>query len=72
MTWIVKCTRRSEEDSRAGGRKVNKLYQQDWKMSNRVESSASANLYYVFVNMNGGEEPSYYILPSRYVTYRVW
>lgn len=40
-------------------------------MSISVEKNDSANLYYVFVNMNGGSEPSYYIVPSRYVAYRV-
>ena len=40
-------------------------------MSSSVENNDSANLYYVFVNMNGGAEPSYYIVPSRYVAYRV-
>lgn len=45
--------------------------QQKWKMGNGVENNDSANLYYVFVNMNGGNEPSYYVVPSRYVAYRV-
>ncbi len=45
--------------------------QQKWKMSNSVEKNDSSNLYYVFVNMNGGAEPSYYIVPSRYVAYRI-
>lgn len=45
--------------------------QKKWKMSSSVEKNDSANLYYVFVNMNGGKEPSYYIVPSRYVAYRV-
>lgn len=47
------------------------LKQQKWKMSNSVESNDTSNLYYVFVNMNGGNEPSYYVVPSRYVAYRV-
>lgn len=46
--------------------------QQKWKMSKSVEQNDEANLYYVFVNMNGGAEPSYYVVPSRYVAYRVW
>ena len=46
--------------------------QQKWKMSKSVEQNDAANLYYVFVNMNGGAEPSYYVVPSRYVAYRVW
>ena len=41
-------------------------------MSKSVEQNDAANLYYVFVNMNGGAEPSYYVVPSRYVAYRVW
>ena len=45
--------------------------QQRWKMSSSVENNDSANLYYVFVNMNGGSEPSYYVVPSKYVAYRV-
>ena len=45
--------------------------QQKWKMSNSVENNNSSNLYYVFVNMNGGAEPSYYIVPSKYVAFRV-
>lgn len=45
--------------------------QQKWKMSNSVENNDFSNLYYVFVNMNGGGEPSYYIVPSKYVAYRV-
>lgn len=45
--------------------------QQKWKMSSSVEKNDASNLYYVFVNMNGGEEPSYYVVPSRYVAYRV-
>lgn len=46
--------------------------QQKWKMSSSVEKNDAANLYYVFVNMNDGAEPSYYVVPSRYVAYRVW
>ena len=42
-----------------------------WKMSNSAEECVSKNLYYVFVNMNGGNEPSYYIVPGEYVAYRL-
>ena len=42
-----------------------------WKMSSSVEQSATPNLYYVFVNLNGGCEPSFYVVPSKYVAYRV-
>lgn len=42
-----------------------------WKMSHSVEKTEAPNLYYVFVNMNGGLEPSYYVVPSKYVAYRV-
>ena len=45
--------------------------QHKWKMSNSVENNDSPNLYYVFVNMNGGSEPSYYVVPSRYVAKKV-
>lgn len=45
--------------------------QYKWKMSNSVENNDSPNLYYVFVNMNGGSEPSYYVVPSRYVASKI-
>lgn len=47
------------------------IKQQKWKMSSSVEKNDAANLYYVFVNMNDGAEPSYYVVPSKYVAYRV-
>ena len=47
------------------------VQQHKWKMSNSVENNDSSNLYYVFVNMNGGAEPSYYVVPSRYVANKV-
>lgn len=47
------------------------VQQHKWKMSNSVENNDSPNLYYVFVNMNGGAEPSYYVVPSRYVANKV-
>ena len=45
--------------------------QQKWKMSSSVEKNDTSNLYYVFVNMNSGAEPSYYVVPSKYVAHRV-
>lgn len=42
-----------------------------WKLGEKVEENFTPNLYYVFVNMNAGETPSYYVVPSRYVAYRV-
>ena len=45
--------------------------QKTWKLGKGAESNISSNLYYVFVNLNKGAEPSYYIVPSRYVAYRV-
>ena len=49
----------------------NNAKQCKWKMSDAAEMVDAANLYYVFVNMNGGGEPSYYIVPSKYVAYRI-
>lgn len=49
----------------------NNPLQKTWKLGKGVESNISGNLYYVFVNLNKGAEPSYYIVPSRYVAYRV-
>ena len=45
--------------------------QNKWKMSDSVEKTDATNLFFVFVNMNGGNEPSYYVVPSKYVAYRV-
>lgn len=42
-----------------------------WKLGDKVEENYSSNLYYVFVNMNAGKEPSYYVVPSKYVAYKV-
>ncbi|MBP1920420.1 hypothetical protein [Youngiibacter multivorans] len=42
-----------------------------WKMSKSAERNYSKNLYYVFVNMNNGNQPKYFIVPSSYVAYRV-
>jgi len=49
----------------------NNPVQKTWKLGKGVESNISSNLYYVFVNLNKGAEPSYYIVPSKYVAYRV-
>lgn len=35
-----------------------------WMMTESSEKTFSDNLFYVFVNMNEGEMPSYYIVPS--------
>ena len=42
-----------------------------WKMSDSVEKADSSNLFFVLVNMNDGAEPSYYVVPSKYIAYRV-
>ncbi|QSX09523.1 hypothetical protein J0B03_05525 [Alkalibacter rhizosphaerae] len=42
-----------------------------WKLSNKTEQNFSRNLYYVFVNMNQGKQPTYYVVPSQYVAFRV-
>jgi len=42
-----------------------------WKMSKSSESNHSKNLYYIFVNMNNGNQPKYFIVPSLYVAYIV-
>lgn len=49
----------------------NRIKQKTWKMSKSVEDNISDNLYYVLVNLNEGQEPSYYIVPSRYLAYKV-
>ena len=36
-----------------------------------AEKIFSDNLFYVFVNMNEGEMPSYYIVPSAYVAQKI-
>lgn len=47
------------------------IKQKKWKMSKSVKTNYSQNLYYVLVNLNNGKEPSFYIVPSRYLAYRV-
>lgn len=42
-----------------------------WKMSDSVEKADSSNLFFVLVNMNSGAEPTYYVVPSKYIAYRV-
>lgn len=49
----------------------NKIKQKTWKMSKSVEDNISESLYYVLVNLNEGYEPSYYIVPSKYLANRV-
>lgn len=49
----------------------NNPLQKTWKLGKAVESNVSGNLYYVFVNLNKGAEPSYYIVPSKYVAHRI-
>ena len=42
-----------------------------WMMTESAEKIFSDNLFYVFVNMNEGEMPSYYIVPSAYVAQKI-
>lgn len=49
----------------------NNVKQKTWKMSDKVVNNVSPNLYYIFVNLNEGETPSFYIVPSKYVARRV-
>ena len=42
-----------------------------WMMTESSEKTFSDNLFYVFVNMNEGEMPSYYIVPSVYVANKI-
>lgn len=40
-------------------------------MSDSAEQLCASNVFYVFVNMNEGREPSYYVVPGKYVAYRI-
>ena len=46
--------------------KINK-----WMMTESSEKISSNNLFYVLVNMNEGQMPSYYIIPSAYVANKI-
>lgn len=49
-----------------------------WKLNDKVENINSENIFYVFVNLNEGNPPDYFIVPSRNVaetvknTHREW
>ena len=47
------------------------IKQKKWKMSKSVENNYSQSSYYVLVNLNNGNEPSFYVVPSKYLAYRV-
>ena len=49
----------------------NKLYVDKWMMTQSSETVFSDNLFYVLVNMNEGEMPDYYIVPSAYVAQKL-
>ena len=42
-----------------------------WMMNESAEKGFSDNLYYVLVNMNEGQMPSYYIIPSTFVAQKM-
>lgn len=46
--------------------KINK-----WMMTEGSEKISSENLFYIFVNMNEGQMPSYFIIPSVYVANKI-
>ena len=59
--------------------KTNSGKKAHWLLSEKAESDTAENLFYVFVNLNGGSEaPDYYIVPravvAKYVaeTHRAW
>ena len=42
-----------------------------WMMNENAEKLFSDNLFYVFVNMNEGSMPDYYIIPSTFVANKI-
>lgn len=56
----------------------NNLKIDKWMMTESSEKIFSDNLFYIFVNMNEGQMPSYYIIPSVFVAkklkteYEIW
>ena len=49
----------------------NNLKTDKWMMTESSEKVFSDNLFYIFVNMNEGQMPSYYIVPSIFVAQRL-
>lgn len=44
---------------------------QDFTLNKKCETIVAANIYYVFVNLNGLDHPDYYIVPSKVVADRI-
>ena len=42
-----------------------------WMMTKKVEDNFNDNLFYVLVNMNEGNMPSYYVIPSKLVAQKI-
>jgi hypothetical protein len=47
--------------------KTNQHSIRKWPVSYKIENGARSDLYFVFVNLNGFGQPSYHIVPSKYV-----
>jgi hypothetical protein len=47
--------------------KTNQGKQKKWVLRGKAESLYSKSLFYVFVNLNGLDQPTYHVVPSRIV-----
>ena len=47
--------------------KTNQGSEKEWILSKKAESEIAENLFYIFVNLNGGSMPEYHIVPRNIV-----
>ncbi len=48
--------------------KTTKNKSKNWVLNQKADSLCGKNIYYVFVSLNGLENPSFHIVPSKYVS----
>ena len=51
--------------------KTNRGSRRAWVLNRKAEEYQAPNLFYVFVNLNGGQPPDFYIVPSKMVATQV-
>ena len=50
--------------------KTNRGSRKTWLLNKKAETKADDNLFYVFVNLNDGQTPDYYVVESEFVAAR--
>lgn len=51
--------------------KTNRGSRRAWLVNKKAEHNHASNLYYVFVNLNHGKSPDYYVVPSKVVAHTI-